>query len=79
YSNEFAQVLPSHINAQTFVRVAVGALRRNPRMMAAAESDPGSLMNALMEAARLGLEPGTNEYALTPRRAKGKPTVVGII
>lgn len=79
YANEFAQVLPSHINAQTFVRVAVGALRRNPRLMAAAESDPGSLMNALMEAARLGLEPGTNEYALTPRRAKGKPTVVGII
>jgi recombination protein RecT len=79
YSDEFAQVLPSHINPQTFVRVAVGALRRNPQLMAAAESDPASLMTSLMEAARLGLEPGTKEYALTPRRVKGKQTVVGIV
>jgi recombination protein RecT len=79
YSDEFAQVLPSHINPQTFVRVAVGALRRNPQLMAAAESDPASLMTSLMEAARLGLEPGTKEYALTPRKNKGRPTVVGII
>lgn len=67
YAGEFAQVLPSHVSAAVFTRVAVGALRRNPQLMAAATRDPGSLMTALMEAARLGLEPGTEEYYLTPR------------
>jgi recombination protein RecT len=75
YSDEFAQVLPSHINPQTFVRVAVGALRRNPVLMQAATKDPPSLMTALMEAARLGLEPGTDEYWLTPRSG----SVLGIV
>jgi recombination protein RecT len=75
YSDEFAQVLPSHINPQTFVRVAVGALRRNPVLMQAATKDPASLMTALMEAARLGLEPGTDEYYLTPRGG----SVLGVV
>ena len=67
YAGEFAQVLPSHVSPEVFTRVAVGALRRNPQLMQAATKDPGSLMTALMQAARLGLEPGTEEFYLTPR------------
>lgn len=67
YAGEFAQVLPSHVSSEVFTRVAVGALRRDRNLMAAATKDPASLMTALMEAARLGLEPGTEEFYLTPR------------
>lgn len=75
YAAEFALVLPSHVNPDVFTRVAVGALRRNPALMAAATKDPASLMTALMEAARLGLEPGTEEFYLTPR----SNAVLGIV
>lgn len=77
YVGEFAQVLPSHIRPESFARLAVGALRRNPKLYAAASQDPASLMQCLLEAARLGLEPGTKEYPLIPRNIKGKPTVTG--
>ena len=75
YAAEFAAVLPSHVKPETFVRVAVGALRRDANLMKAAASDPPSLMTALMEAARLGLEPGTEEYYLTPKGG----AVLGIV
>src|SRR5690606_7652105 len=41
-------------------------------------ASPASLMVALLDAARQGLEPGTDEYYLTPRKAKGRPEVLGI-
>ena len=75
YRADFAAVLPSHVNADTFVRVAQGALRLDRNLAQAATKDPGSLMSALLEAARLGLEPGTDEYYLTPRGNK----VLGIV
>jgi recombination protein RecT len=75
YMGEFAQVLPTHIKPATFVRIAVGALRRDANLMQAATKDPNSLMKALMEAARLGLEPGTDEYYLTPKGG----SVLGIV
>lgn len=71
---DFAALLPSHVKPAQFVRVATGALR-DPNLWKAATSDPASLMSALMEAARLGLEPGTPEYWLTPRAGK----VLGIV
>lgn len=77
YVNEFAQVLPSHVKPEMFVRLAVGALRRDRNLMRAAESDPTSLMSALLTSARLGLEPGTKEFWLTPRKVKGRDTVIG--
>lgn len=64
---EFASVLPSHIKPDMFTRIAVGALKRDEKLLEAAYRDPASLMRSLMEAARLGLEPGTDEYWLTPR------------
>lgn len=78
YSGEFARVLPSHVKPETFVRLAVGALRRDPDLMRAAEANPASLLSALLEAGRLGLEPGTAEFYLTPRGGK-QPGVLGIV
>lgn len=78
YTGDFAQVLPSHVKPETFARLAVGALRRDPQLHAAAAKNPASLMQALLEAARLGLEPGTPEFYLTPRGGK-QPGVLGIV
>lgn len=75
YKGEFASVLPSHVKPETFTRIAVGALKRNEQLLKCAINDPNSLMHALMEAARLGLEPGTDEYWLTPRAG----SVLGIV
>ena len=78
YRADYAQVLPSHIRPETWTRLAVGALRRDPKLRAAAERDPGSLLVALLDAARKGLEPGTEQYYLVPWRSKNGPTVQGI-
>ncbi|MGW1679357.1 recombinase RecT [Saccharopolyspora sp. NPDC002376] len=78
YRADLAQVMPSHMRADTWVRIAQGTLRRDRKLMEAATRSPNSLMVALMEAARLGLEPGTEQYYLTPRKVKGVPEVLGI-
>lgn len=78
YRDDFATVLPTHIRTDTWVRLAVGALRRDKALAQAANNDPASLMQALLHAARLGLEPGSEEYYLTPRREKGQMKVLGI-
>jgi recombination protein RecT len=67
YKGDLAMVMPSHVKPDTFVRIAVSVLRRDPKLMKAANNNPVALMGALMEAARLGLEPGTEQYYLTPR------------
>lgn len=79
YKADLAQVMPSHVKPDVFVRVAVGVLRRDPKLAAAAASNPASLMSALMTAARLGLEPGTESFYLIPRKKKGQPEVQGIV
>lgn len=66
YRNIFAETLPSHVKPETFVRVAQGALRKNADLAAAAASNPQSLVAALLDAARLGLEPGTEQFYLVP-------------
>lgn len=71
-------MLPTHIKPETWTRVAIGSLRSNPKLMEAARNDVGALMSALMEAARKGLEPGTPEYYLTPRKEKGVLKIKGI-
>jgi recombination protein RecT len=92
YSTSFAQVLPSHIKAETWVRLAQGALKRGKRiddpkspqrgmfvLEAAAANNPGVFLAALLDAARLGLEPGTEQYYLTPRKVKGRLQILGIV
>ena len=78
HRDDFAQVLPSHIKPETWTRLAVGALRRDPKLNQAAQNDPGALMVALLDAARKGLEPGTEQYYLTPRKERGVLKIKGI-
>jgi len=86
YTNDFASVLPSHVKADTWVRLAQGALRKGKRdqggafeLEQAAANNPGVFLAALLDAARLGLEPGTEQYYLTPRKVKGRLEILGIV
>ncbi|TDT31127.1 recombinase RecT [Naumannella halotolerans] len=79
YKNDFATMLPSHVNADQWARVAIGALRRDQKLAEAAASDPGAFLAALSNAARLGLDAGSEQFYLTPRKEKGRPTVLGIV
>jgi recombination protein RecT len=66
HKDDLTLVLPSHVKGETWMRLAYGALRSNKQLMQAATRNPGSLMNALQECARLGHEPGTEAYYLVP-------------
>lgn len=81
HAQELKAVLPSHLaeKGDGWISGAIAAVRKNPDLWNAARNDPGSLMNSLSEAARLGLQPGTTEYYLTPRKSKNGPTVLGIV
>lgn len=86
YSGDFASVLPSHVKADTWVRLAQGALKKGKRgpdgrfeLETAAANNPGVFLAALLDAARLGLEPGTEQYYLTPRKVKGRLEILGIV
>lgn len=90
YSTDFATVLPTHVKAETWVRLAEGALRKGKRINApnpkapehanhgrfelevAAANNPGAFLAALLDAARQGLTPGSEEYYLTPRKVGGR-------
>jgi len=78
YRSDFALVLPSHVKPESWVRVVQGLVRRDKKLREAAESDPASLIVACMDAARQGLEPGTEQYYLRPVKIKGKLQVQGI-
>lgn len=65
YTRDFAAVLPSHIKPEQWIRLTTGVFRRNPDLMAALQRNPGSVLSALLDAARLGLEVG-DTYHLVP-------------
>lgn len=86
YSGDFATVLPSHVKPDTWVRLAQGALKKGKRggdgrtdLEVAAGNNPGVFLAAILDAARLGLEPGTEQFYLTPRKVKGQLEVLGIV
>jgi len=86
YSADFTSVLPTHIKADTWIRLAQGALKRGKRLdngryelEVAAGNNPGVFLATLLDAARLGLEPGTEQYYLTPRKVQGKLEILGIV
>lgn len=90
HRTHFAQVLPSHIKADTWVRVAQQALRRGEVMKegpdrgayileVAARNNMQLYLATLLDAARLGLAPGTPAYYLTPRKNKGQWEILGIV
>lgn len=91
YSTSFAAVLPTHVKPETWVRLAQGALKKGKRITderspqfgmfeleAAAVNNPGAFLAALLDAARQGLTPGTEEYYLTPRKVKQRLEILGI-
>ncbi len=62
--NELGKALPSHLNAERLVRIALTTLRLNPKL---AECTPESFLGALFQAAQLGLEPNVEGQAyITP-------------
>lgn len=86
HSADFATVLPSHVKPEMWVRLAQGALKKGKKnaqgltdLEVAAANNPGVFLSAILDAARLGLEPGTEEYYLTPRKANGKMEILGIV
>jgi recombination protein RecT len=80
YREDFAMVLPRHINADQWVRLTTGLLRRNDKLARVAASNPPSLLAALLDCARLGLEPG-DTYHLVPFGSEivGIPDYTGLI
>ncbi len=78
YSDSFTAVMPSHLRGDSWIRLAQSALRQNDKLAEAAQASPNTLMRSLLDCARLGLDPGTEEYYLTPRYTKNGPEVVGI-
>lgn len=85
YSQDFRAVLPSHIKPEQWVRLAQGALKKGKKqggrteLEIAATNNPGVFLASLLDAARLGLEPGTEQYYLTPRKVKGQYEILGIV
>lgn len=69
HAQELIQVLPSHLSekGEGWMTGALAAVKKDKNLWSAANNNPGSLMNALSESARLGLTPGTSEYYLTVR------------
>ncbi|TXH52721.1 MAG: hypothetical protein E6Q97_14990 [Desulfurellales bacterium] len=58
-----AQVLPKHLTADRFVRVAIMAMTRTPKL---AECDKASFFGALMSLSQYGLEPDGRRAHLIP-------------
>lgn len=89
FSDDFATLLPQHVKADTWLRLATGALRRGKivrtadgnryELELAANNNPAAFLGALKEAARLGLDPGTEQFYLTPRKVKGQSEILGIV
>lgn len=66
HREDLTGALPSHVKGETWMRLATGALRRDENLRRIATRNPGSLMNALLECARLGHEPASKSFYLVP-------------
>jgi recombination protein RecT len=64
YAQDFATVLPSHLDAKQWLRLAEGLLRRDPTLAAVSIANPASFFAALLECARLGLVPGDTYHLI---------------
>lgn len=71
---EFKKVLPAHIVPERFIRIAESAINRDETLRNMARANPGSLMVAMLECARLGHYVGDRFY-LVPKG--GKTGIVG--
>lgn len=64
--DDIAMAAATHIRPSAIIRVTQGALRRDEKLARAAVANPQSLLYALLECARLGHEPDTDDYYLVP-------------
>lgn len=65
YRADFAAVLPSHLRADQWVRLTQGVFRKDAKLRAILQTNPGSVLSALLDCARQGLEVG-DTYHLLP-------------
>lgn len=66
HKEDLTLVLPSHVKGETWMRLAYGVLRSNKQLLQVATRNPGSLMAALQDCARLGHEPGGKSFYFVP-------------
>lgn len=80
YRDDFAMVLPAHVKPDHWVRLSQGLLRRDEKLRQVATRNPGSFLAALLDCARLGLEPG-DTYHLVPfgNEIQGIPDWTGLV
>lgn len=89
YCPQLRRLLPSHVKPEAWYAAVYAALFKGVNrskkdqldLMTCANANPESLMFALFDAARQGLDPGTEQYYLTPRpnkNAKNGLEVLGI-
>lgn len=73
-------LLPSHVEAGSFVSLAKAHLKKDAKLFAAATRNPSGYMMALTECARLGLTPG-DTFHIVPfeNRRKGTVDFTGIV
>ncbi|MEH7514126.1 recombination protein RecT [Gottfriedia acidiceleris] len=55
YEKTFQQIAPKHFNTDRFQRIALSEIRKNPKLL---ECSIPSLMSAVLQSVKLGLEPG---------------------
>ena len=63
FKEQVAKALPKHLSAERFIRVAVTALTREPKL---AECDQASFFKALIDLSSYGLEPDGRKAHLIP-------------
>jgi len=63
FREEIAKALPKHLTPDRFIRVAVSALTRTPKLK---ECEPVSLFGALLTLSQLGIEPDGRRAHLIP-------------
>jgi recombination protein RecT len=81
YSKPLVKVMPRGANPDTFLGLAIAAIRKDPYLIQAAQVNPQSLILALRQCAYLGHVPTRGLYALIPFRNRNAPggwEVVGV-
>lgn len=72
FRDQIARALPKHMTADRFLRIAITASLRTPRLL---ECTPTSLTNCLLQLSQLGLEPDGRRAHLIPFKNNKTNTV----
>jgi recombination protein RecT len=81
HESDLAAIMPRHANAETFMGLALSAVRKSPKLIEATKANPGALILALRECAYLGHVVTRKQFYLVPfddKNAPGHKTIVGI-